>query len=245
MTSTATLTLTGGTSGSTVITGTGNADALNGSTAADIISGGAGADTIANQLTGTAATAGDVLTGGAGFDTFIVRGSAASGALDGLLLTTSTIADFTVGATATTSDILQLGATATDYQAGAALFNGVAAAVAGLTAVQTVAQNATATAIVAGVDLIKLTTGVATTGLTAAQAFSAAIGTASVTGFVAANDDMFVSMYDTTNSRMLVMLVDSGADSAISTVDTVRMIGSLSMSAADYASFGANNLSII
>lgn len=110
-----------------------------------------------------------------------------------------------------------------------------------------VAQNAAATAIVAGTDLIKLTTGVATAGKTAQQAFDAAIGTASVTG-LAANNDIFVSFYDTTNARMVIGLVDAGAagtGTVIEAADTITIIGSIAMSAADYASFNANNLSII
>jgi len=219
---------------------------LNGSTAGDIINGGAGADTIANVITGNNATAGDVLTGGAGFDTFILRGDLASAALSGLYSTVAQITDFTVGSTATTTDILQLSANVGNYSGGSALFAGIAAAAAGATAIQTVAQNAAAAAVVTGADLIKLTTGVATTGLTAQQAFNAAIGTGTVTGLTA-GDDIFVSFYDTTNSKMVIGLVDASAttNTVVETGDTITIVGSIDMTAADYASFSANNLSII
>lgn len=248
MTGTAALTLTGGTgTTATTITGTANADVLNGSTAGDIINGGAGADTIANVITGNNATAGDVLTGGAGFDTFILRGDAGSAAaLPGLYSNVAQITDFTVGSTATTTDILQLSATVGNYSGADALFAGIAVAGAGATAIQTVAQNAAAAAVVTGTDLIKLTTGVATTGLTAQQAFNAAIGTGTVTSLTA-GDDIFVSFYDTTNSKMVIGLVDAsaGVNTVVETGDTITIVGSIDMTAADYAAFNANNLSII
>jgi len=249
MTGTATLTLTGGTgTTATVITGTGNVDTLNGSTAGDIINGGAGADVIANTIAG-AATAGDVLTGGAGFDTFALRGDVASAALAGLLSSSSVITDFTVGATATTTDILQLSSTNTQYAgAGTGFHAGIAAATpvaAGSTVIQTVAQNAAAVALVTGTDLFKLSTGVATTGLTVQQAFNAAIGTGTVTG-LGAGTEGFVSMYDTTNSRMLLMVVDAnaGTNTIVETGDAVTLIGSVAMSAADYAAFASANFQL-
>lgn len=246
MTGSATLTLTGGTgTTATTITGTGNADALNGSTAGDIINGGAGADTIANVITGTAATAGDVLTGGTGFDTFILRGDTASAAVATAYAAAANVTDYALGSSTTTTDILQLSGTIANYSGGSAFFAGVAAAAAGSTAIQSVGQNAAAAAVIAGVDLVKLTTGVATTGLTVQTAFNAAIGTATVTGLVA-GDDIFVSFYDTTNSKMVVGLVDAGAgNTVVGTGDTVTLVGTIDMSAADYASLNANNLSII
>ena len=247
MTGASTLTLTGGTgTTATSITGTDRADTLNGSTAGDIINGGAGNDTIANVLTATATTAADVLSGGAGYDTFILRGDLASAALPGLYSNVPLITDFTLGSTATTTDILQLSGAIANYSGGSAFFAGVGAAAAGSTTIQTVAQNAAAATIVTGTDLIKLTTGVATTGNTAQQAFNAAIGTATVTGLTA-SDDIFVSFYDTTNSKMVIGLVDATntTNTSVETGDTITIIGSIDMSATDYAAFNANNLSII
>lgn len=232
---------------SMTITGTANADTLRGGTAADIINGGSGADAIFNVAAGNTASAGDVLTGGAGFDTFTLRGDVASGVLSTIQSTAARITDFTVGSTATTTDILQLSATTTDYSAaGTQVPTGLAAAAAGATGIQTVAQNAAATAYVAGTDLIKLTTGVATTGLTFQQAFNAAIGSATVTGSTANVDEIFFTIYDTTNSRMDIGIVNAGAGNAVyATADVVTLVGTVDMTAADYALFSAANLSIV
>jgi len=229
------------------ITGSINNDTLNGSTGADIINGGTGNDQIANVITGTAATAADVLTGGTGFDTFTLRGDQASagGGLAGQYSTVAQITDFLTGSTTTTTDILQLSADFRNYGGASAFFAGVVAAAAGATSIQGVATNAAAAAIVVGTDLIKLTTAIATAGLTAQQAFNAAIGTATVTGFTA-GDDIFVSFYDTTNSRLVVGLGNTGAgDAVLATADVFTVIGSLSISAADYAAFSNTNLAII
>jgi len=244
----AALVLTGGTgTTATSITGTANADTLNGSTAGDIINGGAGNDSIANVLTGTATAAGDQISGGAGNDTITLRGSLTSEAVATAYGKAAFITEFTVGATATTTDILQLSATAGNYSGSSAFFAGVAAAAAGATTIQTVAQNAAAAAIIAGTDLIKLTTGVATTGLTVQAAFNAAIGTGTVTGLTA-NDDIFVSFYDTTNGRAVFLHVDAaggGATTTVETADVVTLVGTVTMSATDYGTFNANNLAII
>lgn len=248
MTGSATLTLTGGAgTNAATITGTANNDTLIGGAAGDIISGGAGDDTIANVLTGTAASAADVLTGGTGYDTFILRGDTATGAVATVYGTTSRITDFSVGSTATTTDILQLSGTNTNYANAATGFAaGVAAAAAGSTTIQSVAQNGVAAGYITGTDMIKLTTGIATTGLTLQQAFNNAIGTATVTG-LGAGTEIFFSLYDTTNSRMVVGVVDAGGgvNTTVESADTVSLVGTIDMSATDYASFNANNLSII
>jgi len=228
----------------TIITGTANDDTLVGSTAADVITGGAGNDMIVNVVAGTPTTAGDILTGGAGFDTFILRGDAASAPLATLYNNVSFITDFTVGNTASTTDILALSATIGNYSGGSAFFGGVGAATAGNTTIMNVAQNAPSTAILTGTDLIRLTTGVATTGLTAQQAFDAAIGSAQVTG-LSWGDDIFVMFYDTTNSRAVIGLVDAGWNGIVEMGDTITIIGSIAMSASDYAAFNQNHLAII
>jgi Ca2+-binding RTX toxin-like protein len=217
---------------------------------ADTIIGGAGNDTIANVGTGTAASAADVLTGGTGNDTFVLRGDTASGLVSTIAGATSFVTDFTVGATPTTTDILQLSATSANYAnavtGGSALFTGVSAAAAGATAIQNVAQNAAAAAIVAGTDMLKLTTGVATAGITLQAAFNAAIGTATITG-LGAKDAIFATIYDITNGRMDILTVNAtnGTNTVVETGDVVSLVGTVTMSAADYASFSANNLSII
>jgi len=248
MTGAAALTLTKGTGDTaTTITGTANADTLVGSTKGDIINGGAGADTIANRLAGSASAA-DVITGGAGFDTFLLRGDTASGAdplLAGILSITSLITDFTVGGSATTTDVLQLSASKADYgNAVTGFAAGVAAVAAGAGTMQTVAQNAAVAGMVANTDIIKLTTGVATAGLSLQAAFNSAIGSASVTG-LGPDTEIFFTLYDTTNGRMLVGVVDSGANAIVETTDAVSLVGSITMTAADYANFNANNFSIV
>ncbi|MEN9657510.1 MAG: hypothetical protein RL571_975 [Pseudomonadota bacterium] len=236
---------TGAVTASITATGGSGADSLVGSTVADTLVGGAGNDTLANAVTTTAATAADSLTGGTGADNFILRGDTASGAVSTIINTASRVTDFAIGTSVATSDVLQLSATAANYS-GISAFNGtVVAAAAGATVVQSVAQNAAATALTAGLDLIKLTTGVATTG-TLQVAFNTAIGTGTVTGLTA-GADVFVSLYDTTNSRMLVLAVDSTntTNTVVETGDAVTLIGSIDMSAADYALFSNANLAII
>jgi hypothetical protein len=246
----ASLVLTGGTgTTATSITGTANADTLIGSTAGDIINGGGGNDTIANVLAGTATTAGDQITGGAGFDNITLRGDLASEAVATAYGKAAFVTDFTVGSTAATTDIVTLSSTNTNYSGAATGFHaGIAAATAvaaGATVIQTVAQNAAAAALIAGTDLIKLTTGVATTGLTVQQAFNAAIGTGTVTG-LGAGTEAFVSFYDTTNSRAVFLVVDanSGTNTVVETGDTVTLIGTVAMSSTDYGTFSSNNFAL-
>ena len=249
MTGAAALTLTGGAgANAATITGTANNDVLNGGAAGDIIAGGAGNDTINNQVAGTTrAAAGDVLTGGAGQDTFGMYGSLASADYNSSINSVAQISDFTYSATATATDVLTLSDTVNYYAAFGTAIGSIlgAQATAGNTAIQTVAQNAAATAALAATDLIKLSTGVASTGLTVQQLFNAAIGTATVTeldlnaGAATGNVGAFVTAYDTTNSRMVVMLASTGADDTLATADLVQLVGTVSMSAADYANFGA------
>lgn len=263
MTGAASLTMTGGSgANAATITGTANADLLIGGLAADIINGGAGNDNVANMVSAAAVqanmvTTNDVLTGGTGFDTFTLRGDAAA-ATSALAPATAYaraphIVDFTVGSTSTTTDILQLSATAANYAGGtgvAAFTAGIAAAtpvLVGATVVQSVVQNAAPAAVVTDVDIIKLTSTVAA-GADLQTTFNTAIGTATVTGLTA-NADVFVTMYDTTNSRMVILLADAdsaaGGNTVLGTGDEVTLIGTIAMTAADYANFGANNFALI
>ncbi len=218
------------------------ANTITGNLKADTLVGGAVNDTIANQASGNNASAADVITTGTGPDTVILRGDSASAATYG---GSSNVTDFAITTVATTTDILQLSATAGNYSNVSAFFAGVAAAAAGATGVQSVAQNAATVAITAGTDLIKLTTGVAA-GASLQATFNSAIGTASVSG-LGAGADIFASFYDTTNSKAVIVAVNAtgGADGTVETADVVSLVGTLNMSAADYALFGANQLSII
>jgi len=245
MTGAATLTMGGGSSTQSItITGTGNADTIIGGTVADILTGGAGADTIQNAVSGANSAANDILTGGAGFDTFRIVGSSASAAN---YTGSAFISDFTVGSTTTSTDILSIDVTTGSYGASkiaqGATDVALTATAVGSTTVAGVAQNAAAAALGANTQLIKLTTGVAfTTDLQGT--FNAAIGSATLTSATAASDYLF-ALYDTTNSRMVVGLVDAGGNTVIATADVVVLVGTIAMSAADYASFGANNFSIV
>ena len=91
--------------------------------------------------------------------------------------------------------------------------------------------------------MIKLTTGV--TDATSLQTmFNSAIGTSTIT--VTTGTEAFFSLYDTTNSRMVIGQVESagGTGTLIESADVVRLIGTMNMSAADYALFASANLAI-
>lgn len=237
---------TGAVTASITATGGSGADSLVGSTVADTLVGGAGNDTLANRVTGANTTAADSITGGTGADNFVLRGDTATGAVSTIIGTVSRVTDFTVGTSAATSDVLNLSQTSGNYANAATGLNGtVTAAAASATVIQSVAVNAAAAAITAGTDLIKLTTGGTTAG-TLQAAFDAAIGTSTVTGLTA-GAEIFVSLYDTTNSRMLILVADAGAgtNTILETADVVSLVGTMDMSAADYALFTNANLAII
>ncbi len=250
MTGTAILTMSGGGGvNSMTITGTANADTIIGGTAADIIHGGTGNDSITNRITGTYTTAADVLAGDAGNDTFTLIGSLTADAAN--YSGAPRITDFTVGTTGAT-DLLRVSGTDGDYYGlVAAAAKGLAKGntAEGLTAadamvIQSVAQNAAAAGLVSNVSLIKLTTGVAAAG-TVKATFASAIGTATVTG-LGAGGVYLVSLYDTTNLRMVLLAVDitTGVNTVLATGDDagVTLIGTIDMSAADYASFTTTHL---
>jgi len=238
-------TLANGSAGA-IFTGGAGAATITGSTVADRFTGGAGNDTFRTTVTGAGATAADSMTGGAGNDTYILSGDSAQAAVAPATAyaVVPNVTDFSISG-ASGVDILQLSATVGNYGGGSALFAGVAAAAAGATGIQTVATSAGAAAVVAGTDLVKLT------GATAAQAsiqatFNAAIGTSTVTGLTA-GDDIFATYYDSTNAKMVVVLVDATTttNTVVETGDTVTLIGTVDMTAAEYALFGTDNFSII
>jgi hypothetical protein len=244
MTGAATLTINAnGIARAATVTGTANGDTIVGSAAADILTGGAGNDTITVAFGGTGGAVGDVLNGGAGNDTFVLTGTIASAAVAGSLAITSNVTAFERGTTAINGDIIGLTVTAADYT-GANIFNTAAVGAAGATGIQSVATSAGAVALAATTDVIKLTTGVTTVGRTIQAAFNAAIGTSTLTGATTTQDSFF-SIYDTTNSRAIFGLVDAGVGTVIATADVVTMIGSVAMTAADYAAFDNNSLVIL
>jgi hypothetical protein len=211
---------------------------------ADVITGGANVDTIATRLTGAAGTAGDIITTGAGFDTVTLIGAAAVPTATNYAAAPR-IADFTVGTAANNTDLIRFSAANTDYlevgaEEGLAVV-GTKEGAAGAVVVQNVAQNAGAAAGATGAEFIKLTTGVAFT-TSIQNTFNAAIGTSTVTTLTA--DSVFaVSYYDTTNSVMVILGVDitAGTGTVLETGDVVSLIGTINMSAADYALIDADN----
>ena len=252
-----TLNFTGGGTGTDVINaGAGVANTVNildatiitfnGNTGADTYVGSSLVDDIRVSVNGAGAEA-DVITTGTGADTIHVQGdtAAGTGAITGIEATTTKITDFSVGV-----DILELDVTAADYTIISAFNASTAIAGAGLTVVQSFAQGAADVGLTTGLDMLKLTAGVVTTGLTLQAAFNLAIGANEVTGLTASADTFF-SMYDTTNSQMIVGGVDTantvggGANTAIGTGDTVSLIATLDMTAAEFAAFSSADFAII
>lgn len=259
MTGAATLALNGGTSTTaTTITGTGNADTLIGSTAGDIINGGSGADFITNTITGGSTTAGDVLTGGAGYDTFTLIGDVINGGALTNYSSVANITDFTVGASATTTDFLRVSAANTDYFSGTGdgLAKGTTAeglASGNTMVIQSVGQNAAAAPGVSNVSFIKLTTGVAfNTDVKTTMAAALGTGVVNTLATDAANDHYLVSYYDTTNSKMVLTDVCTNTSTVVAdalaaadlTDAGIKVIGTIDMTAADYASFSATNMAV-
>lgn len=239
-------TLANGTAGA-VFTGGAGAATIIGSTSADQFTGGIGADSFRNTAGGAAVTAADRMTGGAGSDTFILGGitaQAATAAATAYALAPN-VTDFSISG-ANGVDMLSLSAVLAS--SGQSANPGVAAGTAvaaGSTVIQTVALNAAATTLTTSADLIKLTTATAATG-TLQQLFNAAIGSATITTLTA-GDDLFVSVYDSTNAKMVILSVDisGGTNTTLETGDVVSLVGTLDMAAAQYASFGVANLAII
>ena len=224
--------------GSMTITGGDGADTLWGSVNADTITGGAGNDTIyGNGNTTTTADPGaDILTGGAGADEFRFAHSITAAASTAAPV----ITDWVDG-----TDILSISAGNTfssTWNTGLAEGGGaagtLAATAANSTVIREVAQNASASAIGATEQFIKLTTAVAKTGGTDQLTFDAAIGTGTVTGLTAATA-MCGSYYDTTNGQMVVfeVLDTAGVNTTIQAADVIRVICRITMSTTDYTNF--------
>jgi hypothetical protein len=243
-TGTVSATLANGTAGA-IFTGGAGAATITGSTSADSLTGGAGNDVLANRATGGTASAADRLVGGAGNDTFILRGDVAAGVLSTIAATAANISDFSISG-ANGIDILQLSNTTGNYNAAGTMIGG--GAVAAGTSVITSIATATGTAVAtdATADLVKLTTGLAEASLQ--TMFNSAILANTVTGYAAASS-IFVTMYDTTNLRMIVMTANvasaGGTNTTLETGDVVTLVGTVDMTAANYALFGTANFSII
>jgi Ca2+-binding RTX toxin-like protein len=222
------------------IQGGSGVDTITGSAQADAITGGAGNDIINGQATSAVATsAADVITGGAGDDTITFTGSIASTTVyTGVI----NVTDFTVATTAAGSDKIRFASANNSYSAGLSV-DGTAAGATGAVVVLEVAQSATAinsSADAITENFIKLTQSVAfnTNNQTT---FNDAIGTSTVT-----NMDTGVyaaSFHDATNNKMVLVEVNNTATAAttLQTGDAVRLIGTIDMTAADYANIDADN----
>lgn len=228
--------VTAGDGNVTLITGAGT-DTVVGGTGADTLSTGAGADSITNTPDGANTTANDQITTGAGFDTVTLIGSAASASNYNAA---PVILDFTVGDRSDNTDLIKLSSTNASYSAGLSV-DGSAAGASGTVGIFTLAQNATYDSGSSTTnEFLKLTTGVAfTTSLQAT--FNAAIGSGTVTNLT--QGTYAGCLYDTTNSKMVIFEVttDNTTTTTIETGDVVRLIGTINMTAADYALIDTDN----
>ena len=257
------LTVKGQATTATIIKGGSGDDTITLGTGADTVTGGGGNDVI--QLGAQASnkqSGADTITLGDGNDVVRFVGNKQAGddaAID--LLNFATITDFKVGGVGA-SDLIAFSGTDTDFSLKTA--NGATTTTTGLAkgataqglaatnamVVQTIDKDAGAAAGAANVSFFKLTLGVAF-GADIKGTFAAAMGTSSVTG-LAANGNYVISVYDTTNSKMIVGVVNVGgnadADTALRSNDFVNadiaVVGVIGMSATDYANFGAAQLGL-
>jgi hypothetical protein len=222
--------------GSTVginLTGSTFDDALFGSKNNDFINGGAGKDTI------TGSGGSDQITLGDGFDTVIFNKSQAGGAALNVPASYSTVTDFLTGATATTTDLIQISNAGV---AGVSLetLAGVAVAATNAVVTNSVAQGATVNLSTSTDNFLRITgTGNIVAGNTAQQGFDAAIAGGLIT-VGAANIDILTSYYDSANSQMVLGVVNTnnGAANKIQSGDVFTVISRFTMTAGDYANFG-------
>jgi hypothetical protein len=240
-------TLANGTAGA-IFTGGAGAATIIGSTSADLFTGGAGADSFRNTVGGAAVTAADRMTGGGGADTYILGGisaQAATAAATSYALVPN-VSDFSISG-ANGIDILSLSSTL--LSSGASASRGLTAdtaVAAGSTGIISMGSASAGTAWVAGTALVKLTASTAVAG-NLQTLFNSAIGDSTITGFTAA-DDIFVTLHDSTNNKMVVLMVDVAGgvtNTVLETADVVQLIGTVDMTAANYALFGTANFSII
>lgn len=221
-----------GASGAINIVGSNGSDFLIGSPAADVINGGLGNDIISNTSE-PAPAAGDRLTGGGGDDIFFLVNNAASAPLATAYNNAPTITDFTASPVPFKGDIIMLAPDDLSY--GVTGLQAVTS-IPGDIPLQQIANGSSVAALDATNEIVKLTQGTVTTGLTLQQTFDAAIGTATITA-VTANGAYFFTMYDLTNSKMAIGIVDAsnGTNTVIEAGDTVVLVGTATMSSADYA----------
>jgi hypothetical protein len=241
----------GGATSAITILGSPQNDSLIGSTAKDTINSGAGNDIVADQLNAISKTTdNDQISLGTGKDLVNLFGDTAGAG--GTALTTAVgqiplVADFAVS----TPDALGLSQNILNYNGiEANIFPGIVAAAPGNTVVQDIVPGATV-GVGANTDLLHLGSFNEAAGMTIGQAFAAALGGGTVTGFApGAGNTIFFSMFDLTTGQMLIGDVNSefaALHSQLTSADagSVHLIAAMMMSAADYIAFSTNNLRIV
>ncbi|MBC1196250.1 hemolysin [Microcystis aeruginosa BLCCF158] len=213
------------------LTGSTFDDFLIGSDKNDFISGGAGNDTI------TGGAGADEIKLGDGFDTVIFTDGTA-GAVGNLNQQEdyTTVTDFLTGATATTTDQIQVSA----VLAGGFTFdqlNGVAVAAGNAVVGRDVAGGASVDYSTVTANFLRITgTGNTLADNSAQAGFDAAIAGGIVT--VAGTPDILTSYYDTANGQMVLGQVFAGLNLQIEAGDAFTIISRFTMTTADYNNFG-------
>ncbi|MBC1190564.1 hemolysin [Microcystis aeruginosa BLCCF108] len=214
------------------LTGSTFDDFLIGSDKNDFISGGAGKDTI------TGGAGADQIKLGDGFDTVRLKDGTA-GAVGKLNQQEdyTTVTDFLTGATATTTDQIQVSA----FLNGGFIFdqfNGGIVLAGDAVVTSDVAQGASVDYSTLTTNFLRITGNGNTVAANSAQAgFNEAIAGGEVT-VAFAFDDFLTSYYDSANKQMVLGQVNAGGDAKINTGDAFTVISRVTMTAADYNNFG-------
>jgi len=214
------------------LTGSTFDDFLIGSDKNDFISGGAGKDTI------TGGAGADQIKLGDGFDTVrLTDGTAGAVGKLNQQEDYTTVTDFLTGATATTTDQIQVSASLTGGGQFAQL-KGVAVAAGNAVATTDVAQGAAVDYSTLTANFLRITgTGNITKDNSAQAGFDAAIAGGEIK-VAAPNIDILTSYYDSANSQMVLGQVDVGGDGKMASGDVFTIISRVTMTAADYNNFG-------
>ncbi|TRT80311.1 MAG: hemolysin [Microcystis sp. M_OC_Ca_00000000_S217Cul] len=214
------------------LTGSTFDDFLIGSDKNDFISGGAGKDTI------TGGAGADQIKLGDGFDTVrLTDGTAGAVGKLNQQEDYTTVTDFLTGATATTTDQIQVSASLNGGGKFAQL-NNFAVTAGNAVATTDVAQGAIVDYSTLTANFLRITgTGNITKDNSAQAGFNAAIAGGEIK-VAAAGIDILTSYYDSANSQMVLGQVDVGGDSKMAAGDAFTIISRVTMTAADYNNFG-------
>jgi hypothetical protein len=218
--------------------GSNASDILSGSAGADVINGGPGRDIIINTNGLDPVTSLDTLSGGSGDDLFLLINSTPSAPILAAYGNAPVVTDYVSSPVVKEGDIFFLAPLSSAYGVAdlQAMFGSP-----GEIPFQMIGNTGTAAAIDPTNQIVKLTQGTGTSGRTLQEFFDAAIGTATITD-ATASGAYFVTMYDTTNSRMAIGIVDAtnGTDTVIEAGDTVILVGTALMSIAEYGMITTN-----